>query len=61
VRVTPLESLDVTLSGFATRIARESIYDHVSGINLELNGTRRVGAELVLRARPATGSRSAPT
>jgi iron complex outermembrane receptor protein len=54
VRVAPLESLDVTLSGFATRIARESIFDHVSGVNLELNGTRRVGAELVLRARPVS-------
>lgn len=52
LRVAPLESLDLTLSGFATRIARESIFDHVSGVNLELNGTRRVGAELVLRARP---------
>lgn len=52
VRVAPTASVDVTFAAFATRIARESIYDHVSGINLELNGTRRVGAELVLRARP---------
>lgn len=52
IRVAPLDRVDITVAGFATRIARESIYDHVSGINLELNGTRRVGAELVLRARP---------
>jgi outer membrane receptor protein involved in Fe transport len=37
------------LSGFLTLIARESVYDHVSGVNLELNGTRRLGAELALR------------
>jgi iron complex outermembrane recepter protein len=40
------------LAGFATFIERESIYDHVSGINLELNATRRLGGELVLSARP---------
>jgi outer membrane receptor protein involved in Fe transport len=38
------------LSLFATFIARESVYDHVSGVNVELNGTRRLGAELSLRA-----------
>src|SRR5690606_10025353 len=31
--------------------ARESVFDHVSGLTLALNGTRRVGGELVLRAR----------
>lgn len=41
-----------TLAGFATFVERESIYDHVSGVNLELNATRRLGAELELRARP---------
>lgn len=54
VRVAPTGSVDVTFAAFATRIARESIFDHVSGVNLELNGTRRVGAELVVRARPAS-------
>lgn len=38
------------LSGFATFIARESVYDHVSGVNLELSETRRLGAELALRS-----------
>ncbi len=40
------------LSTFATFIARESIYDHVSGSNVELNGTRRLGGELSLRVSP---------
>lgn len=38
------------LSLFTTFIARESVYDHVSGVNVELNGTRRLGAELSLRS-----------
>jgi outer membrane receptor protein involved in Fe transport len=37
-------------SAFATLIARESVYDHVSGVNVELNATRRLGAELALRS-----------
>jgi outer membrane receptor protein involved in Fe transport len=45
-------AVSARLSGFATFIARESIFDHVSGINLELNATRRLGGELALRARP---------
>ena len=42
----------VNVSGFATFIERESLFDHVSGINLELNGTRRVGGELVVSSNP---------
>jgi iron complex outermembrane recepter protein len=44
--------LQAQLSLFATYIARESVYDHVSGVNVELNGTRRLGTELSLRATP---------
>jgi outer membrane receptor protein involved in Fe transport len=40
------------LSGFATFIERESVFDHVSGLSLELNGTRRLGAELELQSSP---------
>lgn len=40
------------VSTFATFIERESVYDHVSGVNLELNATRRIGAELDLLSRP---------
>lgn len=44
--------LGANLSGFATFVARESIFDHVSGLNLELNATRRVGAELSVLSNP---------
>jgi outer membrane receptor protein involved in Fe transport len=40
------------LSSFATLIERESVFDHVSGINLELNGTRRLGAEFDIHSKP---------
>lgn len=44
----PLNPLpvDLNLAGFGSWIAREAVYDHVSGVNLELNGTRRLGVEL---------------
>jgi iron complex outermembrane recepter protein len=42
----------MSLAGFATLIKRESVFAHVSGINLELNSTRRLGAELVLCSDP---------
>lgn len=41
-----------SLAAFGTWIARESIFDHVSGINLELNSTRRLGGELQLHSNP---------
>ncbi|MEZ4382799.1 MAG: TonB-dependent receptor [Nannocystaceae bacterium] len=37
---------------FGTWIAHELVYDHVTGINLDQNGTRRLGGELDLRVRP---------
>lgn len=40
------------VSAFATFIQRESVYDHVSGVNLELNATRRLGVELDVSSRP---------
>lgn len=46
-RLRPIPTLGITVSSFATLINRESVFDHVSGLNLELNGTRRLGAELV--------------
>jgi outer membrane receptor protein involved in Fe transport len=51
-RYRPAAWLGADLTGFATLISRESIFDHVSGLNLELNGSRRVGGELVLSASP---------
>lgn len=48
----PYPRLGARLSGFATRMERESIFDHVSGVNLELNSTRRLGAELEVHGNP---------
>jgi iron complex outermembrane receptor protein len=42
----------VQVIGFATYVARESIYDHVSRTNLQLSATRRFGTELRLDTRP---------
>ena len=44
--------LNLRLTGFATFIARATLFDHVSGVNLELNGTRRLGGELVVSTQP---------
>lgn len=33
-------------SGFATFVADENVFDHVSGLNLDLGATRRLGVEL---------------
>ena len=51
-RWAPSRLFKASLSGFATFIERESIFDHVSGVSLELNGTRRLGGELVVSSRP---------
>ncbi len=51
-RWDPSEWIGFSLAAFATFIERESIFDHVSGTNLELNGTRRLGGELVLYSNP---------
>jgi outer membrane receptor protein involved in Fe transport len=51
-RWQPSSNFAAQLSGFATFIARESIFDHVSGINVELNATRRLGADLALESNP---------
>jgi iron complex outermembrane receptor protein len=44
--------VELRVIGFATYLARESIYDHVSRTNLQLSATRRLGAELDLAAQP---------
>jgi outer membrane receptor protein involved in Fe transport len=53
-RIKTSKFLMITASGFATFIAHEAVFDHVSGLNLELNGTRRLGAELDLRSNPTS-------
>lgn len=54
-RWVPNRYLGLTASGFATRIERESVFDHVSGLNLDLNATRRLGAEVEVRSSPLDG------
>lgn len=39
-------------TGFATWIDREAIFDHLSGVNAQRDGSRRVGAELFVEATP---------
>lgn len=43
---------DTGVALFGTWIARESAFDHVSGFNVELSGTRRLGVEADVRVRP---------
>ncbi len=40
-------------AGFATFIAREALFDHVSGVTVVLDGTRRVGAQAAVTWSPA--------
>ena len=51
-RWNPHRAFGTSLSGFATFIERESVFDHVSGVNLELNSTRRLGAEIEVHSSP---------
>jgi iron complex outermembrane receptor protein len=51
-RYQPVSNLGFSASAFATWLDRESVYDHVSGMNLELNGTRRLGGEVAFHAEP---------
>ncbi|MEM9460917.1 MAG: TonB-dependent receptor [Myxococcota bacterium] len=47
------EIVDVGGALFGTFIARESVFDHVSGFNVELGATRRLGFEADVQVRPA--------
>lgn len=49
---SPWSALALRAATFGTWIDREAVYDHVSGVNLELNGTRRIGAELGATIKP---------
>ncbi|MGN6110795.1 MAG: TonB-dependent receptor, partial [Kofleriaceae bacterium] len=44
--------LSVGATGFATWIDRESVFDHVSGVNALRDGSRRIGGELFVAATP---------
>lgn len=52
-RWAPHSAVSVSASGFATFVERESVFDHVSGVSLELAGTRRLGGEVVLEVSPS--------
>ena len=52
LRWVPDFRVSVRVVGFATYVARESIYDHVSRTNLTLSATQRFGTELRVDARP---------
>ncbi len=51
-RVQPNRLLDISAAAFGTWIGRESVFDHVSGFNIELSGTRRVGVEGNVQLHP---------
>lgn len=40
---------------FGTFVQNETIFDHVSGVNLQLDGTRRLGGELEVHSHPLDG------
>ncbi len=48
----PSHLFGARLSGFATVIGEEAVFDHVSGLNLALNATRRLGGEIALFSDP---------
>ena len=51
-RFTPGTLLDFGVAAFGTWIGRESIFDHVSGVNVELGATRRLGVEADVQLHP---------
>jgi outer membrane receptor protein involved in Fe transport len=48
----PIEEIEIRAAAFGTWIDREVIFDHVSNTNVELDGTRRLGADLSASAEP---------
>jgi outer membrane receptor protein involved in Fe transport len=50
-RVQP-SILDLGVAGFGTWIDRESVFDHVSGFNVERSATQRVGVEADVQLHP---------
>jgi iron complex outermembrane receptor protein len=49
--------LALAATGFATWIERESLFDHVSGVNALRDGSRRLGVEVAIEAAPWPGLR----
>ncbi|MBC8074269.1 MAG: TonB-dependent receptor [Deltaproteobacteria bacterium] len=53
-RVQPSELFDIGAQAFGVWIGRESIFDHVSGFNVELGSTQRLGIEGDIQIHPTT-------
>lgn len=53
-RYSPNKLFDAGVTAFGTFIARESVFDHVSGFNIERSGTRRLGGELDVQIHPTS-------
>lgn len=53
-RWRPADNLEIGGGVFATYLQNEMLFDHVSGVNTQLDSTRRVGAEIDVQYRPAT-------
>jgi hypothetical protein len=52
MRFRPTPSFEVGASIFGSHLERESVYDHVSGLFLDLAASRRLGGELEAELRP---------
>ncbi len=52
--ISPHEVAVFRITGFATWMEREMLFDHVSNTNLEMDGTRRLGVEASTALRPAS-------
>jgi outer membrane receptor protein involved in Fe transport len=50
--ILPTGWIELRAAWFGTWIEREVIFDHVSNLNLELDGTRRLGVEAAVRIDP---------
>lgn len=55
IRWMPSRYFAMTAATFGTFLQRETVFDHVSGVNLELNGTRRLGGEIEVHSNPLDG------
>jgi outer membrane receptor protein involved in Fe transport len=53
IGVVPIKMINFKLVGFATWLSHEMVFDHVSNLNLELDGTRRLGMEVEATLKPS--------
>lgn len=56
LRASPSSSVTFDVAAFGTYIGHESVFDHVSATNLELNATRRLGVEVGVEVTPLRGA-----